>query len=316
MPEDNAYIRVDDLWFQDGNLVIRADNKIFKVIKSILAARSSVFRDMAAFPQPDTPNDLGGEKIDGCNVVVLHDSARDVEAFLRAIFDSSYFMPAPEAAKIHVILGILRLSHKYDVQYLHRRALRHMDGPLYFQSVQEFRNSEKDLPMYKDWDDEAVPLQCILATIQAAHEVSALWLLPIAYYHACAFANAALAGETSPGLGQYAQQRLKARLDLAREHVASISFLKSSGATVTCMLPRECNAARFAGLELYLEYVAAGLDVSPLQVWDQPQWTLMAQHGMTRACRRRKPCIPTRSTSFGTGFRVYSICRHGLSCTQ
>ncbi|KAJ7658814.1 hypothetical protein DFH06DRAFT_443772 [Mycena polygramma] len=64
----------------------------------VAAARSSVFRDMVAFAQPDTPNDFGSEKVDGCTVVVLHDSARDVEAFLRAIVDSSYFMPPPDAA--------------------------------------------------------------------------------------------------------------------------------------------------------------------------------------------------------------------------
>ncbi|KAJ6456774.1 hypothetical protein C8R47DRAFT_1164977 [Mycena vitilis] len=86
MQEDSPYVRLNDLWFQDGNV---ADNKIFKVAKSIVAARSSVVRDMVAFPQPDTPSNFEGDKIDGCTVVALHDQARNVEAFLWAIFDSS-----------------------------------------------------------------------------------------------------------------------------------------------------------------------------------------------------------------------------------
>jgi hypothetical protein len=77
--------RVDDLWFPTDNLVIRAGNKIFRVSGAILAARSTVFRDMIAFPQP-----ANGyiEQIDGCPVVRLPDSAEHVEVFLRAIFDS------------------------------------------------------------------------------------------------------------------------------------------------------------------------------------------------------------------------------------
>ncbi|KAJ7159379.1 hypothetical protein C8R43DRAFT_881836 [Mycena crocata] len=98
-------------------IVIRAETKIFQVSRAILAARSTVFRDMIAFPQP-TSGDV--------EISELHDSAADVEVFLRAIFDSSFFMPAPEPIELSVVLGILRLSHKYDVQYLFRRALQHL----------------------------------------------------------------------------------------------------------------------------------------------------------------------------------------------
>lgn len=77
--------RVDDLWFAADMIVIRAETKIFRVSGAILAARSTVFKDMIAFPQP-TSGDR--EEIDGYPVVLLHDTARDVEVFLRAIYDS------------------------------------------------------------------------------------------------------------------------------------------------------------------------------------------------------------------------------------
>ncbi|KAJ6456766.1 hypothetical protein C8R47DRAFT_996120, partial [Mycena vitilis] len=277
-------------------LSIRADNKIFKVTKSIVATRSSVFRDMVAFPQPGTPNDFGGEKIDGCAVVVLHDSARDVEAFLRAIFDSRrvqsqilfpYFMPPPEVADIYVILGILRLSHKYNVQYLHRRALLHLEREFYLQSAQAYRDSyDWDLPAYSSPTDTG-PFQCILATIQAAHEVSALWLLPVAYYQACDFEDETIAKANVPGSQEYVQQCMKSRVSLVREHVVCMGFLKASSATGTCMLPRKCNAARLEGVELYFSYVADDLDVNPLQVWDRPEWTHIAEHGMCSPCLQK-----------------------------
>lgn len=81
-------IRVDGLWFSDDMLVIRAEKRIFRVSKSVLAARSSVFSDMIAFPQPLAPDAEG--TMEGSPVVTLPDTGQDVEAFLRAIFDSRY----------------------------------------------------------------------------------------------------------------------------------------------------------------------------------------------------------------------------------
>ncbi|KAJ7723918.1 hypothetical protein B0H16DRAFT_330905 [Mycena metata] len=120
---------------------------------------------MVAFPQPD-----GGdaERIDGSPAVSLHDSAADVDALLRAIFDSSYFMPHPEPVKLSVILGILRLSHKYDIQYLHRRALNHLSARYFAASAEDYRSPAAEA---RRKDEEAVSL---LFVIQAAVEVGAL----------------------------------------------------------------------------------------------------------------------------------------------
>ncbi|KAJ6537873.1 hypothetical protein B0H19DRAFT_1270265 [Mycena capillaripes] len=71
--------------------------------------------------------DRPDEMMDGNPVVRLRDSATEVEAFLRAIFDSSYFMPPPAEINFHPVLGILRLSHKYDVGYLYKTALDHLE---------------------------------------------------------------------------------------------------------------------------------------------------------------------------------------------
>jgi hypothetical protein len=77
--------RVEDLWFPDADLILRAENTLFRVHSGILCARCSVFRDMVTFPQPDNPE---SDTIDGNPVVRLHDLADEVEVFLRAVFDS------------------------------------------------------------------------------------------------------------------------------------------------------------------------------------------------------------------------------------
>lgn len=74
--------RVDALWFPDGNIVLCAHGVLFRVFRGILAARSPVFADMLAFPQPED-----AETLDGCPVLHLDDSAADAMYFLKALFD-------------------------------------------------------------------------------------------------------------------------------------------------------------------------------------------------------------------------------------
>ncbi|KAJ7150718.1 hypothetical protein C8R46DRAFT_497294 [Mycena filopes] len=178
--------QTDGLWFTTDTLVIlRADAQIFRVPKSILAARSPVFQGMFEFPRPATDSEAGtdgDEMMDGSPVIRLHDSAAEVESFLRAIFDSSYFMPAPAIIPFNAVLGILRLSHKYDVGYLHKRALLHLETiyPV------EFAEAGKD---YTDnslgYDDNTV--DCDLAALPILVEVGANWLLPAACYNVGTF---------------------------------------------------------------------------------------------------------------------------------
>ncbi|KAF8125526.1 hypothetical protein K438DRAFT_1012961 [Mycena galopus ATCC 62051] len=118
--------RVEDLWFSDAALILRAEDTLFRVHSGILGARSSVFRDMLVFPQlPSGPDE---DTVDGIVVVRLHDSEAEVEVFLRAIFDSGFFKPPPFAVDFTTVIGVMRLAHKYDVPYLFRRALSHLDS--------------------------------------------------------------------------------------------------------------------------------------------------------------------------------------------
>ena len=88
-PPARKYIRAPHLYFPDGNLVLRAENTLFKIFAGLLAARSSVFKDMLAFPHPPLSEEED-ETIDGCPVVDVYDEPRDLAVFLRAVFDSRY----------------------------------------------------------------------------------------------------------------------------------------------------------------------------------------------------------------------------------
>jgi hypothetical protein len=83
MPAVPSLERVPELWFSDASLVFQVENSMFRVHSGILAAQSSVFRDMLSFPQPEE-----SDTFDGCPRIVLHDKAADARAFFRCIFDS------------------------------------------------------------------------------------------------------------------------------------------------------------------------------------------------------------------------------------
>ena len=60
-----------DVWLDDGNIILVADDNVaFRVLKSVLARDSEVFRNMFTVSQP-TEN----ETFEGCPVVVLADSS-------------------------------------------------------------------------------------------------------------------------------------------------------------------------------------------------------------------------------------------------
>jgi len=72
----------EELWFDDGSVIIRSPSLMFRVYKGILSAHSQVFRDMFSEPQPPD-----GEDMDGIPVVDISDDSDDVKHFLRALND-------------------------------------------------------------------------------------------------------------------------------------------------------------------------------------------------------------------------------------
>ncbi|TFK29205.1 hypothetical protein FA15DRAFT_430688 [Coprinopsis marcescibilis] len=117
---------VDELWFDDGNLILQAESTLFRVYRGLLTARSSVFRDMFAFPPPPE----GNSTMDGCPVIQVYDPAHDMTSFLHAIFDNELPFGGPSFlsadSPIATLESVLRLAHKYDVPFLRRRAMDYL----------------------------------------------------------------------------------------------------------------------------------------------------------------------------------------------
>ncbi|KAJ7033592.1 hypothetical protein C8F04DRAFT_1039380 [Mycena alexandri] len=164
----NSFARVEGLWFEDGGLIIRADNTVFRVYRDMLATHASGFAGMLAGASP--------EFMDGCPFVHLPDSAKDMEYFLKALFDFRFFRPYPALTTFPILAGVLRMSHRYDAADLLKRALFHFSTP-FPTSLAEWENNSAGV----SWTRKGYALPIIAV----ARQVSADWIIPAALYHLC-----------------------------------------------------------------------------------------------------------------------------------
>ncbi|KAK6981526.1 BTB domain-containing protein [Favolaschia claudopus] len=167
---DSSHI-VEDLWFDDGTLVITTEAACFRIYGGHLAKESCIFRDMLQLCQP-----AGTKTIEQCPVVHLVDDSRDVEYFLKALLDHSFFLPFPAPTTFAIIAGVARLSKKYEVNTLYTRALSH------FASAFPVSPKEKVLC---SWRQPGLSIPAALL----ARELELDWALPIALYRVCAYSS-------------------------------------------------------------------------------------------------------------------------------
>ncbi|KAJ7119181.1 hypothetical protein C8R44DRAFT_707532 [Mycena epipterygia] len=276
--------RVEELWFEYGDIVIQAGNRQFRVYRGILAARSPVFQDMLAFQQP--PN---SELVEGCPLVRLPDPATEVTVFLKAIFDPEFFMPFPARTTLESIVGCLRLSHKYGVDYLRRRALVHLSSG-YRTTLSEVDsvgycdppNPSRSTAEIMSWlapDDDAHNM-CV---IELAREVDAPWVLPIAFYNLSAafsevgsdiFHGAVFNGvSTSLSLQDQQSFLFGHNRQNTSTHADIQRFLAHppSADIEGCESPSRCTAVRLAAIENSREMIRTYPSI-PLDIWDATNW--------------------------------------------
>ncbi|KAJ7364925.1 hypothetical protein DFH08DRAFT_731493 [Mycena albidolilacea] len=266
--------KVSQLWFSPDVVILRAQDRIFRVFVAILKQKSSVFADMFTFPLPPS-SDI--ETIEGVPVVILHDDPDELEVFLKAIFDADFFMPHPAPSKLEDTLGILRLAHKYDVSFLRRRALEHL-GPIY-----PTRLSAYDRP--GTGTKFADRLGRGLATVSTAMEVGALWLLPVSYYSICTCKLEDIMDHPRwIALGEKERKTCligyQAQL---RHHPKILNFLCiPKHENEDCLNWMTCNTIRLT-LSFHLNPQLGSELNRPLDLWSEGNWAPMAE-GVCAVC--------------------------------
>jgi hypothetical protein len=87
--KEGELVNSTELWFDDGNVVLRAESTCFKVHRSVLASHSPVFKDMFDMPKPE-----GEEKklLSACPVVQLYDSSEDIHCLLKFFYGKKWVL--------------------------------------------------------------------------------------------------------------------------------------------------------------------------------------------------------------------------------
>ncbi|KAJ7184903.1 hypothetical protein C8R46DRAFT_938879 [Mycena filopes] len=228
--------REKSLWFPDATLVLQAGDRLYRVFPGILAAKSAVFQDMLAFPQP-----ANGETLDGCPLVRLSDRADDMTYFLKAIFHYDFFEAWPVLEEFSTFAAILRLSQKYQVDPLRARALMHL--------------SERCAPTLEKWEEFTEWGVHPIELINFAREVSADWVLPQAFAACCWLDPTVLVSGLLPGIDGRTHAITLEPADLVRCIRGAIalhstwtskvlSFLWEPRQITGCMSPNRCLSAR------------------------------------------------------------------------
>ncbi|KAK6991925.1 BTB domain-containing protein [Favolaschia claudopus] len=250
----------------EGLWVLRAEDTVFRVSGGILSARSTVFRDMLSLPQPSTSIE---DTIDGCSVIRLPDSATEVESFLRAIFDSNFFMPPPAPVDFDVVIGILRLAHKYDTQYLFRRALSHLDllYPIDFDTCTKVHGRVFSREVHHIRFNR-ITTSTIVA-LRVASEVGAIWMLPMIYYTIVCWSSfeGVELGSAADMLAADKMLCLAAQTNFLRQTLTSYRVF--AGVPHQDCTSKDCYYFS-AESRNYLDYLSdEGLDVNPLRAVDR-----------------------------------------------
>ncbi|KAJ7457420.1 hypothetical protein FB451DRAFT_1564247 [Mycena latifolia] len=175
-------------------------------------------------------------------------------------------MPPPAEIDFHAVLGILRLSHKYDVDYLYKRALLHLETiyPVDLAKMDPLRSNKLHyIPHSPVHDLKAIPI---------LHEVGATWLLPFAYYSVGTHYTPKLimAGEMWDVLP--VETKLTCAL-LQSHHLRASNRINSFLADRSqCLTAERCNSEKDVYIRVFLAERADYAGLIPLAEWTGTDW--------------------------------------------
>nr|GAT49448.1 predicted protein [Mycena chlorophos] len=264
--------RIEELWFDDGNIVLQAGYAQYKVFRGILARHSVVFQDMFAFPQP--PDE---ESVDGCPLVHLPDAEVEVTPFLKALFEPNYFPPFPMKTKLVTLYGCLRLSSKYGVDAIRTNALKHLTS-MFHTSFDEW-DDERSV---EDLDNEYP--QYLVCCLQLGYEVDAAWTLPCMYYTLATYFDvlklSQFHGVRWRGIeGKIAEAHQGAVMAGAEEQMREcwnvvLDVLADPSILEQCETSNACGAAILARLHAF-QRDNREFCRDPLSMWQPSDWTAL-----------------------------------------
>ncbi|TFK89062.1 hypothetical protein K466DRAFT_519692 [Polyporus arcularius HHB13444] len=107
----------DEFWFDDGNLIIVAQDVEFRIYRGPLVKHSPVFRDMLTLPQPADARDLS------CAVVHISEHPISFKHLLREFMTGNACRLPDDKPAFEAVSAIVRLGHKYELDSIVKKGL-------------------------------------------------------------------------------------------------------------------------------------------------------------------------------------------------
>ncbi|KAJ7192561.1 hypothetical protein GGX14DRAFT_479899 [Mycena pura] len=181
--QTSALTEAEGLWFLDCGLIMQAENTLFRVSGDLLELHSPIFRHMLSRSLPITAT----MDMDGCQLVMLPDTAADITVFLKALIYYDFFEPPPGRTTLAILSGVLRMSARYKVDALYKRALAHLSAvhPTTLSGYKELEMRGGPNSLLGDLEEYS---SSYIEVIVLAREFEIDWILPFAFYQLCRFA--------------------------------------------------------------------------------------------------------------------------------
>ncbi|CAL1717213.1 unnamed protein product [Somion occarium] len=181
----DAYIRHHDFWFDDGNIVILAEDTVFRLHRGVLARHSEVFRDMFGLAQP-----LNEHLIDELPVVEVLDTSEDFTILLSVLYDGDLrrILGAREPLPFPTVSAFLRLGFKYHIAVIREEAIYRL-GLCFPTTLEDYDPDifmQREMPdvrrIKRGWLPIALKRSDAIEVVNLAHSFDLDNLLPSAYY--------------------------------------------------------------------------------------------------------------------------------------
>ncbi|OCH84735.1 hypothetical protein OBBRIDRAFT_741067 [Obba rivulosa] len=268
-PARNILKCSEEFWYEDGSVVLVAQDTAFRIYRGLLAQHSPVFRDLFTIPQPNT-----SESVDDCPVVRIPDDPDDVARLLRifaATSTVSYF--SNDQIPFADVAAIIRITHKYQMDQLLGRALQNLKT-VFKDTFPDFIRLDHFLA------ESSIELDCrdAITVVNLAHLTQNLSMLPMALYICCQLApKDIIAGVDRNGRRERLSQDdivrcIAGRLKLSQASVTAVFrvFQCSDECMEQCKRVNgsTCRRALHAALQKYgADFSALCAGTMPLDTW-------------------------------------------------
>ncbi|PIL27152.1 hypothetical protein GSI_10293 [Ganoderma sinense ZZ0214-1] len=167
--EDEAF------WFEDGTVILHAEDVEFRVYFGLLEGYSTVFKELFAQPLPTRAVSIAGCDNFPCPVVKLSDSPHDLRHLLRNCMpkQSGSIYDLDTMPSYDMISAAIRLGQKYNITHLSQKAVDVLKG-YYTDSLDTWRSS------IHAWCPSGWSEKQAIGVVNLARLTGELSLLPVA----------------------------------------------------------------------------------------------------------------------------------------